>query len=258
MASFDVKITTKCGILDMLCPHFCRGCGAVGTILCDCCKNYIITSNFNHCPKCHKAIDKKCNECELPFVGTFVVGWRDELLGDLVKEFKFESVRALGGELAEILERKLPKIAGEVVVVPLPTVAKHVRERGMDHTLIIAKKLAKRRGWKVERLLVRAKNTVQVGATAEQRQAQAKEAYEFRGKIRKNVTYLLLDDVWTTGASMLAAAETMQKAGAKKMIAAVLVANRQQSELEKLKLVRGAKSGIDDKFDDGVSQKTDD
>lgn len=170
----------------------------------------------------------KCPNCETEMLGLFAVGWREGVLKKLVSEFKYESVRAVGEVLAEMLDEAIPDLSkvlpegAEVVVVPLPTIGKHVRKRGLDHTLILARKLAKKRGWKCERVLGRAADTVQVGAKAKERQEQAKRAYEVSRKVDSGKYYLLLDDVWTTGASMKAAEQVMREAGAKKVMGAVI------------------------------------
>lgn len=101
-------------------------------------------------------------------------------------------------------------------LVPLPTIRKHIRERGFDHIKLLCKKT----GLPFEEALKRRGNTVQVGASSEQRQKQAKEAY-FAGDI-SDKRYLLVDDVWTTGSSMLAACEAMQNAGSKNLAIAVI------------------------------------
>ena len=81
-----VKNTTFISPLDLLAPHSCRGCGAIGTILCDCCKNNIISHPLNLCPKCkHKIPTGNCSNCkDLP--PTFVVGKRSELIGTLIHD----------------------------------------------------------------------------------------------------------------------------------------------------------------------------
>lgn len=159
-------------------------------------------------------------------------GWREGVLAKLVHELKYEGVRAVAKVLAELLGMRLGNtfFGEEVVVVPLPTIGKHVRERGVDHTMLLAKELAKRRGWKVERILERKTNTVQVGAKAAVRQEQAAKTYEAAGGIDGAKTYLLLDDVWTTGATMLSAAKVMQKAGAKHLLAAVVEVGKPKLE----------------------------
>ena len=146
--------------------------------------------------------------------GFWSVGWRDGVLDQLIKDYKYKSVRDAGVVLAEVLDTVLPNDLKDVILVPLPTIGRHVRERGFDHTMYLAKHLARRRGWKVKSLLSRATDTVQVGAKVAQRQEQAKNTYAVTGKINPNRVYLLIDDIWTTGASMKAAIELMHKAGA--------------------------------------------
>ena len=245
--------------------------------MCECCKNDILEANLAICPLCKSSVAAKtgkcpgrevsgreglsdcdwisdhdwfsdydwrewmCPDCEVPFFWLGVVGWREGALAKVIKDFKYESVRAAGEVLAELMDARLPrdlaKVAGEaegeadivgseVVVVPLPTIGRHVRERGLDHTLMIAKKLARRRGWKCERLLGRATDTVQVGTKAAERREQAAQTYEVRGKVEVEKIYLLVDDVWTTGATMLAAEKVLREAGARRIAGIVLATGR--------------------------------
>lgn len=201
--SFDVKITTKMSIFDLIAPYSCRGCGRLGELLCERCKKHIISAE------------------KRDFV--YAVGRREGVLMQLTEDYKFKSIRRTAGVLAELVDAVLPEDLGpDVVIVPLPTIARHIRERGFDHTLKLARALSKRRGWKVERLLKRINKTVQVGQDARTRAAQAKRAYEFSGEIEPEKTYLLLDDVWTTGATMRAAKKLLEKNGAKQVLGAVV------------------------------------
>lgn len=214
--SFIVKNTTLLNPLDLIAPHSCRGCGAIGSALCDCCKNNIIANR--------KAIKLKSTGRNFP--PAFVVDHRSKLIGTLIHDYKYNSVRALATPLAKLLGQTIPTIDGQVVIVPLPTISKHIRERGFDHTLLIAKKFTRLRGknYKVKKVLLRNKNTIQVGANKSSRIKQAEMAYIKNNKISidKNTTYILFDDVWTTGASMKSAIKKLREAGAKKIIVALL------------------------------------
>lgn len=222
---FIVKNTTFCNVSELICPHTCRGCGSIGNVFCECCKNDIILDHINYCPLCKRPIlDGKCPECWLP--PCYMVDWRDGEVGRLIHDYKYHSVRAIGDALADLLDNVLPYIDGDVAIVPLPTTAKHIRARGFDHTAKIAAKLARRRHWHVEMLLSRAKDSVQVGAGDLRRKLQAAEAYSCTGKVVPERTYILFDDVWTTGASMKAALKKLQQAGASKIILAVLAVSR--------------------------------
>lgn len=246
---FVVKNTTKFNVLDLICPHTCRGCGDLGAVLCERCKNDMMAHYEPICPICKEKVAQsaekvgnitgttsekrwKCENCKTPFGGVWCFGVREGALEKLVEEYKYQSVRAMGEVLAELYDKMIPQGLGEeVVVVPLPTIGRHIRERGFDHTATVAKKLARRRGWRVERVLGREVDTVQVGAKAADRRAQAKRAYAVVKPVKPEVKYLLVDDVWTTGATMLAAAEVLKKAGASKIYAAVLAVSKPKEEL---------------------------
>ena len=209
---FDVKKTTRMRLLDWLCPHRCRGCGRLGELLCSCCKNDILVNNLNFRAK---------------YLKVLCVGKREGLLGEIVKEYKYSPVRAMGNALAgllgEILAPRLKKASTEeVIIVPLPTIAKHIRQRGFDHMWLVAKILARGGRWQCQRLLERTNNAVQVGKDKDIRLAQAQTAYRAKKRLDDTKTYVLIDDVWTTGASMQAAGEELKKAGAKKIIKMVI------------------------------------
>lgn len=222
----NVKNTAIPNILDLLAPHICRGCGKTGKVVCECCKKNIISTHQNFCPFCKKPNQTgACQNCHnLPPI--FIVGNRSSLIGILAHDFKYYSIRALKNPLAEILNQVLPDIDGKISIVPLPTTAAHIRQRGLDHTYLIAKQLAKLRSknYRVEKLLLRTKNTVQVGADRKTRFSQAQDAYSINHKIKidSNATYILFDDVWTTGASMLSAIKKLRESGATKIIIAIL------------------------------------
>ena len=132
----------------------------------------------------------------------------------LIEIYKFHSVRAVAAVLAEMMDLVVPDGA---MLVPLPTIPRHIRERGFDHIGLVARKMR----LPVANVLVRSKNTVQVGASREERAKQAGEAYRALA-VDLNKRYLLFDDVWTTGSSMMAAMQKLREAGAKKIGIAII------------------------------------
>ena len=104
--------------------------------------------------------------------------------------------------LASLLHERLPELPANVIIVPIPTVSGHVRERGFDHMSLIARRFAKRRGLPVASVLRRITSTKQRDASRTKRIAQAKAAFECPRQLDSEKIYLLLDDVMTTGSTM--------------------------------------------------------
>lgn len=212
----NVKNTTILSPLDLLFPHSCRGCGHLGEPLCECCKKYILKSHQD-------VILKSETHQNLPPI--FVVASKHTLIGDVIKAYKYDSIRALARPLAELINEVLPSDLPESsVIVPLPTATHHLRSRGFDHTKLIAKHLGRLRHLPINPILERSKNTVQVGANRSTRLTQAESAYSVKptAKVDPDTTYIVLDDIWTTGASVLSAIKKLEAAGAKKFIIALL------------------------------------
>lgn len=132
----------------------------------------------------------------------------------LINRFKFEYARAAYVPLGDVMLAALPQLPERTIVVPVPTVRSHIRQRGYDHTLLLARYIAEKQHLVLERPLLRRMATVQRGATRKARIAQAKEAFEVRTSLEKEVPYLLVDDVVTTGSTLRYAAEAMRSAGA--------------------------------------------
>ena len=134
-----MKNTMIWQIGEFFCPHYCLGCGKVGGILCKCCEKYIISGRMTHCLKCgNKLENQRCFRCVLPFLRQYCLGLRKDEIKDLVSLFKYRSVRACGVEMAKLLRMTFGDCTEGALIVPLPTIRKHVRERGFDHTLKLA------------------------------------------------------------------------------------------------------------------------
>ncbi|HTJ73654.1 MAG TPA: hypothetical protein VL481_03625 [Verrucomicrobiae bacterium] len=121
-----------------------------------------------------------------------------------------------------LLAERIGQLPKDVVIVPLPTVASHVRVRGYDHTLLIAKGVAKAQRLRLEKALYRRTSTTQRGEGRKTRQRQAKEAFGVKGTLNSAATYLLIDDVVTTGATLQCGAKALKDAGAGEVWVAAL------------------------------------
>lgn len=211
-------------LISIFAPHYCTNCLKVGTKLCDHCMNNINIEPLSNCLQCAGPLIKQtCSNCKLPY--SYIDSYlpRTGVIKQLIEDFKFNGARATAKPLAKILDNQMPHFPGQVVITYLPTARAHIRQRGYDHSRLIAKHLARRRKLKLQNLLIRKRTARQVGSSRQARLQQAKGLYKSRRSLDPKVTYILIDDVVTTGASVYYAAKAMRAAGAEK-IAVITVA----------------------------------
>lgn len=203
-------------LLSFAAPHHCYGCDKIGTSVCDHCKNDIIIDTNMVCIGCGLLAVKNglCNECTGLYDKGWVVAAYDGVMERAIKGYKFNSERSLSREFSDLLLATLPVLPDSVIIIPVPTVRAHIRERGFDHIERIAKRFARRTGARYVAPLYRRTTTKQRGASRKVRIEQAKRAFGVSGVIDSSATYLLVDDVVTTGSTIKYAAKALRDAGA--------------------------------------------
>ena len=203
--------------LSYVAPHHCYGCDKTGTLLCNNCKYDIISEPFLACVGCARnaaGASGLCGRCRAPYTKAWCAAWREDTIEALLNAYKFSRARAVDAVAADIVHQTVPVLPLETVIVPIPTIAPHIRQRGYDHMERIARHLGHARGLAVRRHLRRQTTAVQHGSTAQQRRKQATEAFLCNDTLNPDIPYLLLDDVVTTGATLRAAAKVLQASGA--------------------------------------------
>jgi ComF family protein len=140
-----------------------------------------------------------------------------------VNLFKFRRIRRLCEPLSEkIMEIILPPVD---LVLPVPLHQKRLREREFNQSALIGKHIARRLGAPLSvRSLVRNRHTIpQVGLSAQERRKNIRNAFtvsdmnHVRGK-----RIMLVDDVFTTGATVRECSRVLRKAGAKEVFVITL------------------------------------
>lgn len=221
----NVKITIVDRLFSVIAPHHCYGCGDSGPILCDCCKNDILEETFSRCVKCASPtrFDNICPAHALPYQHLWCTTERSGAVAAVIDAYKFQRARSAARVLAEMIDHSLPLFEETIVLVPIPTAPQNIRIRGYDHMLLIARLIARQRGWQVASPLKRRSNITQHFAkNAAQRHRQAVNFFEVTGKISPQVTYLVIDDIFTTGSTVAAAVNCLKKAGAERVWVGVL------------------------------------
>lgn len=212
-------------ILSALAPHHCSSCGSEGDILCASCSDFIADTVNEVCIICKSptsdvALCKPC--CRKSYLdGAWVVGRYEGVLKRIISDYKFEGKIAAHIPLASLLAEAIPYLFTTTNVVNIPTSPKHIRQRGYDHTKLIAQSFAKTSQLPYRQLLIRKNNSRQLGASKSQREQQAKCLFEVCVPVDPHVPILLIDDVVTAGSTLNYAAQALKQAGVHRVFAAV-------------------------------------
>ena len=119
-------------------------------------------------------------------------------------------------QLAQNAPAYLKFIQG-AVLIPVPLAARKERERGYNQSMLIADALAKATSSKAKNLLRRILDTpTQTSLKREEREKNVRQAFIVTPSITLNpeIRYIIVDDVFTTGATLNACARTLIDAGA--------------------------------------------
>lgn len=152
---------------------------------------------------------------------------KDGALQSIIHQLKYDGMTSLGHELGRKLGEKLmtefprPAIDG---IVPVPLHATKLRERGYNQSNYIAMGIRERSEVPVfTSLLQRHKYTTsQTQLSAQERKENVGDAFELNKRYLLNLTgktFLIVDDVITTGATIEACAQALMNKGASKVIA---------------------------------------
>lgn len=143
---------------------------------------------------------------------------------NLIIDYKFNDKPYLKDLFVKIIlknEKICRKIKKYDIIVPVPIHKKRKNERGYNQSELIARKLAKNLNLKlVNDSLIKQKNTLpQSTLSKKQREENAKQVYKIQNKPKiENKKVILLDDIYTTGATTKECSKVLKQNGAKEIL----------------------------------------
>lgn len=149
-----------------------------------------------------------------------------------IHAFKYEATPQLAEAFADPMARAWQAVMPDAlpwVLVPVPLHPRRERERGYNQSTLLARRLGAQLGYAVApRALRRVRNTAQQAQIADdaQRQANVQGAFVADPRLVNAKPILLVDDVYTTGATLRACAEALYAAGAAQVSALTLARAR--------------------------------
>jgi ComF family protein len=209
-------------LLDILFPRYCFECKKPGRYICPECLSKVESAKII-CPVCKRfSFEGKTHSfCKSKFtLDGFYAFYRYEgVIRKTILALKYRFIYTAVEELVSCLGFKGLSLPGKPVIVPIPLHIKRERWRGFNQAEILGKFIAKKNNWEfVNNALLRPENTtpqVNLGKTERMQNIRGKFAVN-RGFIPDvSKIYIIFDDVWTTGSTILEACKVLKKAGAK-------------------------------------------
>jgi ComF family protein len=199
-------------VLDLLLPRRCVVCGAARTLLCSGCRGTLPRLTPPLCARCGAPTVwpvERCRECagrRLAFAHARAATEYDASVRRLVRSWKERGLRSLGAAAALVIVERLPRPDADVVTFVPPDGGRRL-ERGFHPAEQLARAVASAWGLPCESLLTRAGGTRQRGLSRAERRRNVAHAFSGDAAGRRVV---LVDDVYTTGATAHAAARSLR------------------------------------------------
>ena len=208
----EIKIKEQ--LLDLIYPPTCGICGkGKKTYLCKKCENKLKQI----------AIFGKDEYLDKYFDKHYYLFKYDDIIRTMLIEYKFNEKPYLYRSILEFLNKYQKKyVQFEIydIIIPVPISKKRNKERGYNQSLLIAREIAKNENVKLRNNVISKvkNNTTQSKLNKEERAENVKNVYKITKNkeiIDKNI--LLIDDIFTTGATLNECSKMLKQAGTKKV-----------------------------------------
>jgi ComF family protein len=208
-------------VLELLLPRRCVACARLGEDLCSGCRAALPFLLGTHCARCGAPTAwpvSRCRECagrRLAFASARAAVAYTEAVPALVAAWKERGLRHVAGIAAHVVCATLPSPAVDALAFIPPDGDRSLR-RGHHPAERLARELGRCWGVPVRDALARARTPrPQRGLTHTERRRNVSGAFLAKGQVPRRV--VLVDDVYTTGATVSAAASALRKAGARRV-----------------------------------------
>ena len=178
---------------------------------CDSCINQLQMIPALHCEICQSISLKgnNCLECEKRkplFIKLTSIGIYNGLLKNLIYDYKYQKIKEYAYPLSFVLSNSLKKdfpVKKIDIVTSIPLHKDKLKIRGFNQSELLAKEIAKIFKIKYCEIFGRIKNTKpQFALSAQERKENLDSAFEIIYPKLNNKTVLIIDDIFTTGATI--------------------------------------------------------
>jgi ComF family protein len=207
--------------LDLLVPERCAACARGERLLCPECRAALVVLGPPLCARCGAPVAwpvERCSECagrRIPFATARAAVAYEGPARALVAAWKERGLRRLAGEASELVAAAVGRPRADALV-PVPGDRDRTLWRGHNTAEALAAELARTWELPVAGLLARRHRVgPQRGLPRAARRANVRDSFRAVGAAPARV--VLVDDVYTTGATVSAAASELRRAGARRV-----------------------------------------
>lgn len=245
-------VAIKNTALDILFPPICFGCKNHlenrDKFICDACLGSIKINNTLFCPMCQARLPENKRICnhglekneEFPYLLAAAANYDNKIIQDVIHSYKYtyfdKLSSALGAILTDYLNSVIRNSKFEIKNFSVTYIPLHFfreRERGFNQSKLLAQIISKNFNLELIDALRRiknnppqakiAKNNLQQSKNYENRKKNISSAFQITdSEIISGKNIILIDDVYTSGATMSEAAKVLKQHGAGKIIALVI------------------------------------
>lgn len=216
-------------VLDTAFPPYCFCCEVEGMWLCARCRTHLRRTHQKNCPLCtaRSANGYLCASCthdkELRQIIS-VFHFKQKGIQELVHALKYENIHSAASWMGRCMAAawRLNGCAIPDLIIPIPLHRSRLRERGYNQAALLARSLCSKLDVALsDDVLIRSRKTPsQTDLSLEERKENILGCFAL-AKPLAGLNILLVDDVFTTGATLCEAARILKKGGAQSINALV-------------------------------------
>ena len=182
-----------------------------------CCRQGSLCSICSTALISEKDICLRCRERDSSFESNLSLFlYRDEVK-ELLKQYKAKNTKSLSGFFVDLMGPVIRKKYPGFTIIPVPYRPSGKRRRGWDQIEVICRGLKKEFGLPVLPILKRRNSAPQKALNYSERQANLTGQISIRRYKSSPAKALLIDDVFTTGATANTCAEVLKKSGSREV-----------------------------------------
>ena len=222
-------------LIDLIFPPRCAICkNKDRNAICENCLGKVAYLDLPICRLCGKPRDRYfsqdlCADCAgggIPFALSRSVALYDGVMKEAIHKFKFDGKKALAPFLGRLLVAYLRK--GDIpvnemdVIIPVPLSASREKQRGYNQSKLLAEEICRHYPIPLDDSSLKKIKDVAPQFELSRKERLRNVRGAFRSSPLPGKSVLLIDDIYTTGATVREASSALKAAGAKNVYALTL------------------------------------